>query len=75
LRVSITRRASSSPAMANCSRANTTSPHTERDSSRGNKAVAAVQPSRRHTARNTLSVVRSPSAPTSSDLMSADFTG
>ena len=43
--------------------------------SRGNTAVAAVHPSRRQTARNTLSVLRSDFAPASSDLVSADFTG
>ena len=50
-------------------------PRHARDSSRGNTAVAAVQPRRRQTARNTLSVLRSGDAPASSDLVSADFTG
>jgi hypothetical protein len=37
--------------------------------------VAAVHPRRRHTARKTLSVLRSGAPPASSDLFSADFTG
>jgi hypothetical protein len=37
-------------------------------------AVAAVQPSRRHTARKTLSVLRSGAPPASNDFVSTDFT-
>jgi hypothetical protein len=49
-------------------------PHTTLFCSRGNTAAAAVHPSRRHTARNTLSVLRSEFAPASSEVTSADFT-
>src|SRR5688572_1123276 len=49
-------------------------PHNTRLSSRGKTAVAAVQPSRRHTARRTLSVLRSGTAPGSRMVFSADFT-
>ena len=74
LRVSLQRRASSCPTISSCWRAKAMSaserPQTTRDSSRGKTAVAAVQPSRRHTARNTLSVPRSDAAPESREVVS-----